>query len=122
AEPQVPQTTRGDRYMRSGWPHSEDGRGMTPASQGHVPFGPEVSWPTGFSALEHPGGNNRYPATRAEQSPVASHGAHPYAAFGGSGYGDDGYRPWLPGAGRPGRGHRGHQDGSRVRRVRPEPA
>ncbi len=64
---------------------------MTPASQGHVPFGPEVSWPTGFSALEHPGGNNRYPATRAEQAPAASHGAHPYAAFGGSGYGDDGY-------------------------------
>jgi hypothetical protein len=77
--------------MRSGWPHSEDGRGMTPANQGHAPFGPEASWPTGFSELEHPSDGNRYPATRAEQLPDAAQGAHPYAAFGGAGYGDDGY-------------------------------
>jgi len=77
--------------MRNGWPHSEGGRGMTPADQGHVPFGPEVSWPTGFSALEHPSGGYRYPATRAEQLPAAAQGAHPYAAFNGAGYGDDGY-------------------------------
>jgi hypothetical protein len=77
--------------MRSGWPHTEDGRGMTPANQGHVPFGPEVSWPSGFSALDDQSGASRYPATRAEQLPALGQGAHPYAAFGGSGYGDDGY-------------------------------
>ncbi len=78
--------------MRSGWPHSEDGRGIAPANQGHAPFGPEVSWPNGFSAMEHPSGGYRYPKTRAEQLPAAvAQGAHPYAAFSGSGYGDDGY-------------------------------
>jgi hypothetical protein len=56
-----------------------------------VPFGPEVSWPNGFSALERPDGGYRYPATRAEQLPAAAQGAHPYAAFDGAGYGDDGY-------------------------------
>jgi hypothetical protein len=64
---------------------------MTPADQGHVPFGPEVSWPSGFSALEYPSGNSRYPATRAEPLPALGQGAHPYAAFNGAGYGDDGY-------------------------------
>ena len=78
--------------MRSGWPHAEDGRGMTPADQRHAPFGPEVSWPTGYSGSEYPSGDYRYPATRAEQQPAVDHGAHPYAAFNGSGYGDDGYR------------------------------
>jgi len=63
----------------------------TPVDQGHVPFGPEVSWPNGFSALEHPSGGYRYPATRAEQLPAGGQGAHPYAAFDGAGYGDDGY-------------------------------
>jgi hypothetical protein len=78
--------------MRNGWPNSEDGRGISPASQGHVPFGPEVSWPTGFAALEQPSGGYGYPATRGEQLPAAAQqGSHPYAAFGGSGYGDDGY-------------------------------
>ena len=77
--------------MRSGWPHSEDGRGVTPASQGHVPFGPDVSWPSGYSETEHPSGGYRYPATRAEQQPEIGQGAHPYAAFTGAGYGDDGY-------------------------------
>jgi hypothetical protein len=76
--------------MRSGWPHTEDGRGSTSANQGHAPFSPEVSWPTGYSEMEHPSGGYRYPATRAEQLPAAQ-GAHPYAAFGGAGYGDDGY-------------------------------
>ena len=55
--------------MRNGWPHSEDGRGMTPADQGYAPFG------------EHPSGGYRYPATRGEQMPAAAQGAHPYAAF-----------------------------------------
>jgi hypothetical protein len=77
--------------MRSGWPHSEDGRGTTSANQGHVPFGPEVSWPGGYSEQEYPSGGYRYPATRAEQLPAVGQGAHPYAAFGGAGYGDDGY-------------------------------
>jgi hypothetical protein len=77
--------------MRSGWPHTEDGRGMTSANQGHAPFGPEVSWPTGYSDLEYANGNYRYPTTRAEQLPAIDQGAHPYAAFGGAGYGDDGY-------------------------------
>ena len=77
--------------MRSGWPHSEGGRGATPANQGHVPFGPDVSWPPGYSETEYPSGGYRYPATRAEQLPETGHGAHPYAAFHGAGYGDDGY-------------------------------
>jgi hypothetical protein len=64
---------------------------MTPASQGHAPFGPEVSWPSGYPEQEYPSGGYRYPATRAEQLPAAGQGAHPYAAFGGAGYGDDGY-------------------------------
>jgi hypothetical protein len=76
--------------MRSGWP-TEDGRGMPPANQGSAPFGPEVSWPSGYSDLEYASGGYQYPATRAEQRPAASQGAHPYAAFNGSGYGDDGY-------------------------------
>jgi hypothetical protein len=64
---------------------------MTPANQGHVPFGPEVSWPTGYSEMEYANGDYRYPTTRAEQLPEIGQGAHPYAAFGGAGYGDDGY-------------------------------
>jgi hypothetical protein len=65
---------------------------MTPANQGHVPFGPEVSWPNAYSESEYSNGGYRYPATRAEQLPEAGQGgAHPYAAFGGAGYGDDGY-------------------------------
>jgi hypothetical protein len=64
---------------------------MTPANQGHVPFGPEVSWPGAYPDQEHADGDYRYPATRAEQLPAAAQGAHPYAAFGGAGYGDDGY-------------------------------
>jgi hypothetical protein len=54
--------------MRSGWPHTGDGQGMTPADQRGAPFGPDVSWPAGYSQ-----------------------GSHPYAAFTAAGYGDDGY-------------------------------
>ena len=54
--------------MRSGWPHTGDGQGMTPASQRGASFGPEASWPAGYSQ-----------------------GSHPYAAFNAAGYGDDGY-------------------------------
>ena len=64
---------------------------MPPASQGSVPFGPEVSWPAGYSSSEYPSGDYRYSAPQAGQLPAAAQGAHPYAAFTGSGYGDDGY-------------------------------
>jgi hypothetical protein len=53
--------------MRSGWPHTGDGQGITPADQRGAPFGPDVSWPG------------------------HSQGSHPYAAFTAEGYGDDGY-------------------------------
>jgi hypothetical protein len=53
--------------MRSGWPHTGDGQGMMPADQRGA-FGPDVSWPGGYSQ-----------------------GSHPYAAFNGAGYGDGGY-------------------------------
>ncbi|MGH3248722.1 MAG: hypothetical protein ACRDOI_21315, partial [Trebonia sp.] len=56
---------------------------MTPANRGQAPFDPEVSWSNG---------DYGYPATRAEQRPALNPGAHPYAAFGGTGYGDDGYQ------------------------------
>jgi hypothetical protein len=64
---------------------------MSPASQGGAPFGPEVSWPGGYSDREYPAGDYRYSAPQTAQPPAAGHGAHPYAAFTGSGYGDDGY-------------------------------
>ncbi len=51
--------------MRSGWPHTGDGQGMTPADQRGATFGPDGSWP--------------------------AQGSHPYASFTGAGYGDDGY-------------------------------
>ena len=76
--------------MRSGWPHTEDGRGMSSANQGHAPFGPEVSWPTEYSDTEYANGGYRYP-TRGEQLPAIGQAAHPYTAFGVAGYGDDGY-------------------------------
>jgi len=77
--------------MRSGWPHSGDGQGMHPSDQGHVPFGPEISWPNGFPDMDYRNGDHRYPDQRPPQLPAASQGAHPYAAFNGAGYGDDGY-------------------------------
>lgn len=76
--------------MRSGWP-TEDGWGVPPADQGNVPFGPEVSWPTGYPNLGYTNSDYLYPATRAGQPPAPDQGAHPYGAFNGSGYGDDGY-------------------------------
>src|SRR5271163_4466440 len=76
--------------MRSGWPHSEDGQ-PTPANQGQPPFGPEVSWPNGFSQLDYQSGDYRYATPQAPALPPGNHGAHPYAAFNSAGYGDDGY-------------------------------
>ncbi len=69
--------------MRSGWPHTEDGRGRLPADQRHAPFGPDISWPTGYSDLEYRDGDYRYPAP---QAPAQGHGEHPYAALSASGY------------------------------------
>ena len=55
-----------------------------------MPFGPDVSWPTGYSDMEYRDGDYRYPARQAAQLPAAQ-GEHPYAAFSAAGYGDDGY-------------------------------
>ena len=77
--------------MRSGWPHTQDDHGRPPADQRHAPFGPEISWPTGYSDLEYRDGDYRYPVPRGTQPP-ANQGQHPYAAFSAAGYGDDGYR------------------------------
>jgi hypothetical protein len=77
--------------MRSGWPHTQDDHGRLPADQRRVPFGPDISWPTGYSDLEYRDGEYRYPAPYAPQPP-ANHGEHPYAAFSASpapGYSDD---------------------------------
>jgi hypothetical protein len=77
--------------MRSGWLHTQDDHGRLPVEQRQAPFGPEISWPTGYSGLEYRDGDYRYPASRVQQLPV-SQGEHPYAAFSAAGYGDDGYR------------------------------
>src|SRR5215469_13052094 len=69
--------------MRSGWPQTQDDHGRLSADQRRVPFGPDVSWPTGYSNLEYRDGDYRYPAP---QPP--NHGEHPYAAFPADGYGD----------------------------------
>jgi hypothetical protein len=77
--------------MRNGWPLSGDGQGVSPADQGHAPFGPEVSWPTGYSDTDYGNGGYRYGGPGSGELPAASHGAHPYAAFNAAGYGDEGY-------------------------------
>jgi hypothetical protein len=77
--------------MRSGWPHTQADHGSVPADRRRGPFGPDVSWPTGYSGLEYRDGAYRYPASAAPQLPAAQ-GQHPYAAFSAAGYGDDGYR------------------------------
>jgi hypothetical protein len=77
--------------MRNGWPHSEDGQGMPPASQGNVPFGPEGSWPTGYSDTEYRSDGYGYEAPDPAASlPAPGQGVHPYSGF-DAGYGDDGY-------------------------------
>jgi hypothetical protein len=77
--------------MRSGWPLSGDGQGISPANQGHAPFGPEVSWPTGYSDTDYGNGGYCHGGPGSGEPPAASQGAHPYAAFNAAGYGDDGY-------------------------------
>ena len=56
---------------------------MLPEDQRRGPFGPDVSWPTGYSDLEYREGDYRYsaPADRARAAqPPAAQGQHPYAA------------------------------------------
>jgi hypothetical protein len=64
---------------------------MYPGEPRRVPFGPEVSWPAGYSDLEFREGDYRYAASQPAEVPAANTGAHPYGAFAASGYGDDGY-------------------------------
>jgi hypothetical protein len=82
--------------MRSGWPHTQDDHGTLPDRQQQA-FSPEISWPTGYSGLEYRDGDYRYPAPSGAQpyAPAppappavpAPAGEHPYAGFGGTGYG-----------------------------------
>ena len=73
--------------MRSGWPHTQDDHGRLPADQRQAPFGPDISWPTGYSDMEYRDGDYRYQAPYAPQ-PTARGGDHPYAGFSDPGYGD----------------------------------
>jgi hypothetical protein len=68
---------------------------MYPERERPAPFGPEVSWPTGYSDLEYRDGDYRYGAQQPAQRMTGQQptvGEHPYAAFTAAGYGDDGYR------------------------------
>jgi hypothetical protein len=78
--------------MRSGWPHTQDDHGTLQAEQRQA-FGPDISWPTGYSGLEYRDGDYRYPAQSGAQpyvaqppAPTGPAGEHPYAAFGNVGY------------------------------------
>ena len=81
--------------MRSGWPHTQADHGRLPADRRRGPFGPDISWPTGYSDLEYHEGDYRYsgPGAQARAAqPPAAQGQHPYADLSAAGYGDDGYR------------------------------
>jgi len=65
---------------------------MLPADRRQASFGPEVSWPNGYSDVEYRDGDYRYAAPQAAALPSENPGEHPYAAFTSGGYGDDGYR------------------------------
>jgi hypothetical protein len=81
--------------MRSGWPHTQADHGRHPADRRRGPFGPDVSWPTGYSDLEYREGDYSYSASPAQApaaQPPGAHGQHPYADLSAAGYGDDGYR------------------------------
>src|SRR5215469_10157854 len=91
--------------MRSGWPSQGDS-GSHPLGQRQSPFGPEISWPGGYSGMEYRDGDYRYPVQPDAQhyQPQAAyppalpasqaHGEHPYAAYG---YGDSGSGYAQPG-------------------------
>lgn len=73
--------------------YADDG----PSAQQRVPFGPEVSWPSGYYDLEYRNGAYSYPdeGPRADGRaalPSGPPGEHPYASFGPLGYGDPGYQ------------------------------
>ena len=72
--------------MRSGWPHPQGDHGRLQADERRAPFGPDISWPTGYSDLEYRDGDYRYPAAPNAPEPSANTGEHPYAAFSGAGY------------------------------------
>jgi hypothetical protein len=74
-----------------------------------VPFGPDISWPTGYSNLEYRDGDYRYPANDAPQ-PAGGYGEHPYAAFSAPGYGDDASGYSSPSAADYGYGDPGYSD------------
>jgi hypothetical protein len=78
--------------MRSGWPHTQVDHGGRPADQRRGSFGPDISWPTGYSDLEYRDGDYRYSAPAAAGPQRPAQGQHPYADLSASGYGDDGYR------------------------------
>jgi hypothetical protein len=69
-------------------PYAEDARDQGSAGQRKVPFGPEISWPTGYYDLEYRNGDYRYPG-QAPQAPMVQ-GEHPYASYGPAGYGEPG--------------------------------
>lgn len=83
--------------MRSGWPQTQDDHGRLPEERRSAPFGPDISWPTGYSNLEYRDGDYRYQAPPGGQpygaqppaAPSVGRGEHPYATFGDSGYGSD---------------------------------
>jgi hypothetical protein len=80
--------------MRSGWQQAP-----AQEAQRREPFGPEVSWPTGYYDLEYRDGVYSYPAEETGATGPRGempYGEHPYAAAGYSdvtdfGYGDPGY-------------------------------
>jgi hypothetical protein len=56
-----------------------------------MPFGPDISWPTGYSDLEYRDGDYRYQSPSGAQplaAPPVNKGEHPYAAFSDPGYGN----------------------------------
>jgi len=91
--------------MRSGWPHTEDDHGRLQAEERRAPFGPDISWPTGYSDLEYRDGNYRYPAPYTPEPPE-NYGEHPYAP----GYGHDANGYAGPAASDYGYGDPGYSD------------
>src|SRR5580698_1615165 len=104
------------RYMRSGSPAHNDGRGRSsaqhpyqgrgPRPEQDVPYGPEVSWPQGFRAAEFDSGEYRALVESSYERDEYSHvdpraggdRRHPY---GDQGQGGDQRHGGQPGNGRP---------------------
>jgi hypothetical protein len=83
--------------MRSGWPQTRGDHGRLPEERRGAPFGPDISWPTGYSDLEYRDGDYRYQPPPSGQpygaqppaAPTANKGEHPYAAMSDPGHGGD---------------------------------